>query len=249
VTRSLALIVGDSLADPILAPLCEGLADRSLLVRTVEPRDLAAYPITATEVGASVGGIPIEVALFRAGVDDSLSDSFAEGDRSFATNEVRSVWLHLSSLPAIRTVNRADPSSWFALSEWALWRRRFGEVGVPVAPLMVGDVEPPPRGQWVLWGGGETAIPENPAVRRSFGAALVPSDRLERSLWCVDRILSGPDGPAVQAASAVLRAHGVALADIGTDGRGRLWGATSRPVVPPDLAARVAELLAGYLVS
>jgi hypothetical protein len=247
----LAVVVGEETTDPLIPALVAALRRRACEVQVSTPGSLALAPLTADSERATWSGREITAAVLRSPPDRSLAEGIEEGDRSFATSEVLAVWLHLLSLPSVRSLNRTDPEAWFAIGDWTVWRRRLAAAGLPLAPLVVGDCEPaaPTASRWAHWGGGDAAGPVGAVVRRTFVAAVVATSALHRSLWCCGRVIEGRRSSAVEGAGRVLAGHGITLAGIDTDDEGAVVGATSRVAVSPAAAGPAAEALAEHLAA
>jgi hypothetical protein len=243
-----ALLVGDPVADPLVPALAERLGAAGVDVRVVRPDDVVSLSVDARADRCEVDGAEVDVVAFRAHPTLLDAPAFDRDDRSFAAAEVRALWLHVLTLPAVTAMNRSDAELWFLPSEWPVWRRRFAAAGVPLAPLRVGVSGGEAGDAWWTWTGALTRPP--PASVAAAVLAPTVEGPVARALWCAGDVVDGPAPAAavVEAAGAVLDGAGIVLAGLVLDGAGRLVGASSFPTVPAAVAAAVADRVVDHLL-
>lgn len=242
------VVVVDDGDDPLANAVHAALDLRGASVLRLRADALAATRLELRGDEAQVRGQRVRAVLFRAMPGGALAAGFHDDDESFSSSEARAAWLALLQLPSVIAINRADPETWFALSDWPIWRRRLAGARIPLAPLAVGDVDVGPDATWLPWGGGIARV-KTQAVRRVFGAAVVPSRELTHVVVADGESVEAGDGEGVRGAVEVLRRWGVLLAGIVVDDKGRVVSATAAPFIPTSVASAAARRLTEVLTA
>jgi hypothetical protein len=244
------VVVVDDGDDPLADAVDEALRQDGVTTLRLAGRALARTRVELTADDVRVRGRRVRAVLFRASPGGGLAAGFRVDDASFSSSEARAAWLAVLHAPSVVAVNRADAEVWFALADWPIWRRRLAAAGVPLAPLAAGAVDVGPDASWLPWGGG-VATPKTRAVRRAFGAAMVPTKSLASAVVAGGAVVDGTDGEGVRAAAAELSRWGVSLAGVVADEDGRVVSATAAPsvtaAVAPAAARRLTEVLTAHL--
>lgn len=185
-----------------------------------------------------IGGI-----LFRAIPDTTFSDGFEAADRSFCDAEVRAVWLAATHLDAVCALNRYDAAAWFEGPYWPVWRRRLIADGIPVSPFTFGG-----SGSADWWYPYRSHRPQalpGPAAGRVLGSATSAAYPAQRTLAVDGEVLVGDGCAAALSALRSLAEIGIRLAEVFTDGDGRVLAVDTLPLIADPALAEVSDRIAG----
>ncbi len=235
-----ALVVGDPVADHLLPPLVADLEARGWEVPTLAPAALADAVVATTASELRLGGRRVHAVAMRASLDLIVAPGFIEGDRGFATDEVRALWTHALSARGVRTVN--DGRAVATLFRDPLgWRDRLRSDGLAVAPARLGDLPPASFG---LRADGDLGAPPDPALARVTGAVSIEAGGV-RAVQCVAG--RAREGGAAAAAARALSERGLRLAEVLLDDDDRVLSVRADPAVGPDTAEWVATTLGRWI--
>lgn len=236
------LVIGDRSADPLLPLLESDLVAEGLSPRVVSPCALAGVRLACGVDWCMADGEAVAAVVFRASPTLLVAAEYGEEDAAFAAAELRAVWAHVLSIPAMAAVNRAHAETWFSSSEWSFWRQRLASRGIGVAPQRIG--RPYPEGTWTRWTGGGGPVPDAVVAER-LGIATVASRVLTPLLCCAGGVISAD--PRLAALAEALLEEGLVLAEVLLDQEHRIAGMQSVPAISPADAPEVSVRLAEWL--
>ncbi|GJL53355.1 MAG: hypothetical protein NPIRA02_04870 [Nitrospirales bacterium] len=243
-------IVVDQGVDGVGKGVAEWLRERKRPTQYILAERLALCRLEVTPTRAICDGQVVGSVFFHCHTHANYGADFEEPDQGFASDEVRATWLSILQIPSVLTINQVDAELWYTSAEWAVWRKRLQQAGVPLANVAVGDSKVFSTWSWLPWGGGILGVP-GCHVRRAFAPALTEGNAFQQSLWCEGQVFSGPSGKHVAVAGKVMASYGLHLGSILTNQREEVVSCTTACTVPDSLtleiATRIAEVINAHL--
>jgi len=228
--------------DVFVDALAERIEARGHSTRKIRACEVASVSFRWEERRVQIDGEQVSGLVFRASPDADFGLEFEEADVDFVNAEVKAIWLGLMQLP-LPVLNRLDAEVWYSMSEWPVWRRRFVDCGIPVAPLVVGSGG---RGErtWLPWGGGK--LPEPDAVSaRALSCATTGAGEIEQVVFCEGEVLGHRSGHALSRAARAAKSWGITLMGVAVNVRDEIVMATSFPGLDETLIPAVSDRVAG----
>lgn len=234
--------MGSGDGDGLAAALARELATRGRQVLHLAGRSLVDAVLSIRGERLSVNDLPVDGVAFLAPPTSLARGLLEPSDDAFVAAEARALWLAALQLESVTVVNRYDADAWFRGAGWPVWRSRLRAAGVPVCPLAVGGAG---RGDWswLPWTSVRPRAMDSAAgffMAAAAVSAAVPSQHL-----IVRGRSMGRGTPLPPRLAAALSAHGIELAEVWLDAKGRVVAVDPAPApADPDVVAAAADLLA-----